>query len=84
MVDNPKKKKKKNLTTLKKPWTSYIKIPLLLQNLSSKQIRIHLNNLLLDPRLWEKFSSFHPNNWEKIKKIIFTKMFLSTSLPWFP
>ena len=42
---------------------------LLLQNLSFKQIHINLNNLLLDPRLWEKFSSFHPNNWEKIKKL---------------
>ena len=45
-----------------------IKKSLLLQNLSSKQICIHLNNLLLDPRLWEKFSSFNPNNREKIKR----------------
>ena len=28
-----------------------IRKSLLLQNLSSKQIRIHLNNLILDPRL---------------------------------
>ena len=48
-----------------------IRKSLLLQNLSSKQICIHLNNLLLDPRLWEKFSSFHPNNREKIKEHIY-------------
>ena len=41
---------------------------ILLQNLSSKQIRIHLKNFLLDLRLWENVSSFHPNDQEKIKR----------------
>ena len=40
-----------------------------MQNLSSKKIRIHLNNLLLDPRFWENVSSFHPNDQEKIKRV---------------
>ena len=44
-----------------------IRKSLSLQNLSSKQILIHLTNLLLDPRLREKVSSFHPNDREKIK-----------------
>ena len=52
---------------------------ILLQNLSSKQIRIHLKNFLLDLRLWEKVSSFHPNDREKKRRSIFTNMLLSTS-----
>ena len=45
-----------------------IRKSLLLQNLSSKQIRIHLNNLLSDLRLWENVSSFHPNDKKKISR----------------
>ena len=45
-----------------------IRKSLLLQNLFSKQIRIHLNNLLSDLRLWEKVSYFHPNDKEKINR----------------
>ena len=45
-----------------------IRKSLLLQNLSSKQIRIHLNNLLSDLRLWENISSFHPNDKKKISR----------------
>ena len=45
-----------------------IRKSLSLQDLSSKQIRIHLNNLLLDPRLWENVSSFHPNDKKKISR----------------
>ena len=40
-----------------------------MQNLSSKQIHVHLNNLLLDPQFWENVSSFHPNDQEKIKRV---------------
>ena len=39
-----------------------------LQNLSSKQIPIHLNNLLSGLRLWENVSSFHPNDKKKIRR----------------
>ena len=45
-----------------------IRKSLLLQNLFSKQIRIHLNNLLSDLRLWEKVSYFYPNDKEKINR----------------
>ena len=47
-----------------------IKKSLLLQNSSSKQIRIYLNNLFLDPRLWlrERVSYFYPNDQGKIKR----------------
>ena len=72
-----------------------IRKSLLLQNLSSKQIRIHLNGLLFYPSLWENVSSFHPNKWEKIKRAYlqrfsgqplsndFPKKEISRALNWF-
>ena len=70
-----------------------IKKSLLLQILSFKQIRIYLNNFLLDPRLWlwENVSSFYPNDQGKIKKVYlergfshdFSKKETSESLHWF-
>ena len=72
-----------------------IRKSLLLQNLFSKQIRIHLNNLLSDLRLWEKVSYFHPNDKEKINRAYlqrfscqplnndFPKKEISGALHWF-
>ena len=72
-----------------------IRKSLLLQNLFSKQIRIHLNNLLSDLRLWEKVSYFHPNGKEKINRAYlqrfssqplnhdFPKKEISGALHWF-
>jgi len=39
-----------------------IRKSLVLQNSSSKHIRIDLNNILLDTKLWNNFSSFNPND----------------------
>ena len=69
-----------------------IKKSLLLQNSSSKQIRIYLNNLLSNPTLWlwEKVSSFYPNDQGKIKRAYlqrgfshdFPKKEISEALHW--
>jgi len=66
---------------------------LLLQNSPFKQIHIYLNNFPLDPRLWlwEKVSSFYPNDQGKIKKVYsqrgfshdFSKKEISEALHWF-
>ena len=50
-----------------------IKKSLLLQNSSFKQICTYLNNAFLDttPWLWEKVSSFYPNDQGKINKYIY-------------
>ena len=66
-----------------------------MQNLFSKQIRIRLNNLLSNLRLWEKVSYFHPNDKEKINRAYlqrfssqplnhdFPKKEISGALHWF-
>ena len=46
-----------------------------MQDSSSKEIRIDLNNLLLDSKLWENVLSCHPNGQDEIKRayLLFTK-----------
>ena len=39
-----------------------------MQDSPSKQIRIDLNNLCSNLRLWENVSSYHPNNQDEIRK----------------
>ena len=44
-----------------------------MQDSSSKQNRIDLNNLLLDPKLWENVLSFHINDYDEIKIVYLQK-----------